>query len=63
MKKTYIIPQTKTVSIAVQRMVCGSDSIRQTTGVDGLGVGGNTSNAGVNSANSRGGGLWDDEDF
>lgn len=61
MKKTYIIPQTKTVTIAACSIICGS--ITSTDGVDGLGVSGTTSEHNVTTAGVKGDqySVWDDD--
>ncbi len=61
MKKIYIIPSLRTTAMAVETLI--ADSITSTSNVDGLGVGGGTSESSVNSGNVKGGSynVWDDD--
>ena len=61
MKKIYIIPSLRTTAMVVETLI--ANSITDTTGVDGLGVGGGTSESVVTSGNVKGGSynVWDDD--
>ena len=61
MKKTYIIPVLCITNVSVENMVAAS--IVSTT-VEGLGVGGNSSDANITSGNVKGNegyDVWDDD--
>ena len=53
MKKTYIEPQAVVIKVGVSSVLCGSGG--------SLGLGGNASDAGVTSGDSRGYDDWDED--
>jgi len=52
MKKTYIEPQAVVIKVGVSSVLCGSGT---------LGLGGNASDAGVTSGDSRSYDDWDED--
>lgn len=60
MKKDYIMPQTKKVVLKSRHHLL-SGSINGTN--VGLGKGGNTSDGGITSGNSRNNSYWDDDEY
>lgn len=60
MKKEYISPEAK--GFKVESLAILADSITNTSGVSGLGVGGDTGDYNITEGASRQGGFWDDEE-
>lgn len=59
MKKIYLKPETQCIDIKMQPLMDGS--VTGVGGADGLGVGGDTSDAGITEGGSRGF-FWEDEE-
>ncbi|MBQ8158244.1 MAG: hypothetical protein IJ081_04405 [Prevotella sp.] len=60
-KKAYIVPAVEVQTIKVQQMICGS--VTAISGDSGIEQGeGDPLEEAIGGADSRGFGLWDDED-
>lgn len=60
MRKRYQKPETLCINVQIQQIMAGS--ISQTSGADGLEVGGDTEGSGISFGNSRRSNIWDYED-